>query len=155
MVGKRAGNERYDIHGSDVESLRQGFTELGVPEHRRATALELVREVLEANGARDFYWYKPPATAELCGYWDDADQNLVWVTTAAVAVINGPIIALPPRPLTYKKAEGDYVGWVLPGADPGTGGGRRSPEVPTVRCPQTFLRQPVGSLCPECDVVHP
>jgi hypothetical protein len=143
---------RYPIHGNTVESLTEGFDALCMPESRRSQAMQIVREVLKANGVSVFRWYKTERTNELACYWDDADVNKLWITPTEVHVeCRTP---RPERALTWDKEGGKYVGWLLPGAERGTGGGARTVEMPTVLCPETFLRQPAGSICPTCEVSH-
>ena len=156
MAGKRARNQTYEIHGGDTESLHRGFDAIGMPERRRSAAIEIVTEVLAANDVKDFYWYMPPTTPEVSCYWDDATRNLLWVTAGEVHVTNDPSVLRPPRPTTWSKASGDYVGWLLPGADASTGGGAlpKPHEVETALCPVSFVHQPAGVLCPDCEIVH-
>lgn len=155
MPGKRTQNWSYAVHGEGISSLTPGFDEIGMPAHRRTAAVEIIREVLTANGASDFYWYKPPATEELCCYWDDATRNLMWINAGELHVISEPsIVALPARPVTYRKQDGDLVGWLLPGAEAGAGGGPRKPTVPTVLCPDQFIEVPAAAECPYCEIRH-
>jgi len=154
MAGKRTTNQRYAIHGQDVDSLRRGFVELGMPEHRQEPALEMVRDVLAVNSAKEFFWYMPPVTIEICCYWDGANRNLLWITSAVVQILNDPEVARPSRVVDYRKADGDTVGWLLPGSEGGGGGGPKKSKIKQVRCPEYFTLQPAGARCPDCDVVH-
>lgn len=155
MAGKRESIQQYEMHGHEVASLGRGFDELGMPTYRRATAIEIVHEVLEANKASDFYWYKPPATDELCCYWDDAELNLMWINSGELHVRNDPAsVVMPPRPITYTRTDNELVGWLLPGGEAGTGGNSGKPKARSVLCPVTFIRRPVGELCPDCEVEH-
>lgn len=131
MPGKRTQNWSYAVHGEGISSLTPGFDEIGMPAHRRTAAVEIIREVLTANGASDFYWYKPPATEELCCYWDDATRNLMWINAGELHVISEPsIVALPARPVTYRKQDGDLVGWLLPAPKPERAAGPASQRCP-------------------------
>ncbi len=123
-----------------------------MPPHRRGVALEIVGEVLEAKDADDFYWFMTPGTDEVASYWDDSSINQLWITAGDVHV--HPSTELPDRARTYSKGDGVYVGWLLPGAEAGTGGGRPKTQVKTALCPETGITQPAGSICPDCDVVH-
>lgn len=155
MAGRRSGNQTYDVHGEGVASLVRGFDELGMPEHRRAAALEVVREVVAVNAVTDFYWYCIRSGSEICCYWDDADQNQMWINTTGIVLREDQSLAkLPERTRDYVLDEGRLAGWLLPGAETGTGGGPQTRAIPTVNCPETFLPVPVGSKCPDCDVVH-
>ena len=155
MAGKRSKNQSYDVHGEGVASLVRGFNEIGMPEHRRVVALEIVREVLAVNAAADFYWYCTHSDSEICCYWDDADQNQMWINTTGVLLLDDESLAKrPERTRTYFMGEGRLSGWLLPGAEMGSGGGTQTREIPTVTCPETFLLLPVGSICPDCEVVH-
>ncbi len=155
VAGKRSGNQKYKVHGEGVSSLVQGFDEIGMPEYRRSAALVLLGEVLAANDVTDFYWYMPPATEELCCYWDAAEQNQLWINAGELHVMKDEkAVRRPARPLTYSKQDGDYVGWLLPGGQGGTGGGPQKPKIASVLCPKTFLYVPAGVPCDECDIVH-
>ena len=144
----------YDVHGSGVGSLQSGFAELTMPATRQRAAVEIVTELLTVNSAEDFVWYLPPATPELSCYWGGAATNLAWITAGALHIKrDGPVVPLT-RPFTYQKADGDYAGWLLPGAEPGSGGGPKRREVATVVCPATSLRQPAGQICPDCEILH-
>ena len=154
-TGKGDANRRYAVHGDGLASIRDGFNELAMPEHRRAEAFSIVSEVLAANRVVDFRWYRTEVTNELACYWDDQPTNVLWVTPSEVHIpAERGRVTRPPRPVNWEKEDGAYVGWRLPGAERGTGGGRRKPELATVLCPQTFIRQPAGSVCPDCDCVH-
>jgi hypothetical protein len=155
MSGKGNANRRYRVHGDGVDTIRNGFAELAMPEHRRPEALAIVREVLGANDAINFRWYKPDGTNELACYWGDHPYNVLWVTASEVHIPSDTSrVRRPKRSVDWQKEEGAYVGWLLPGAERGTGGGPRNSEVETVLCPDTYIRQPAGTLCPRCDVVH-
>jgi hypothetical protein len=146
--------ERYrsrEKHGEGLRSLTNAFAELNMPVHRRPAALEIVSEVLAANSAQDFYWYVPRVTREVCCYWDGAKRNLLWISPTAVW--GRPALSRPERALTYSKEDGG-VGWLLPGAESGTGSGRPKKAVSSVLCPETGIRRPAGSTCPDCEVVH-
>lgn len=142
----------YEIHGEGLDSIRAGFGELGMPLERRDVALRIIREVLDANGVQVFRWYKTPGTNELCCYWDDADVNMLWVTPGDVHIEAST--PRPARPPNWQKQDGKYIGWLLPGANAGTGGGQWHVEVATVLCPETFLYIPAGSECPNCEFIH-
>lgn len=151
------GSERYKtyaVHGRGWGSVRAGLAELAMPSSQQQAAMELVSEIAALNGAVDFVWYMSPGTAEVKCYWDWAPTNLLWITTVGVLVKRGGPVTPLARPCTYDKAEGDYLGWLLPGAEPGTGGGAKDGAVATVLCPVTYLRQPAGQTCPDCEVVH-
>ena len=79
----------------------------------------------------------------------------MWITANNVHVHADPsVVQRPPqRSVTWVGHDG-CVGWLLPGADRGTGGGRQQPRASQVRCPVTFLWQPAGTVCQECDEVH-
>lgn len=152
-----ASGDRYlshDVHGSGVGTLPEGFAHLAMAPARQRAAQQIVSELLELNNAKRFVWYIPPATPEVCSYWDDAPTNLLWITNVGLHVKRGGPVKPLSRPITYQKQDGDYIGWLLPGAEAGLGGGTRQAEVSTVLCPVTSLRQPAGSICPDCDVVH-
>jgi len=53
----------YRVQGDRVESLSEGFDELGMPTGRRSEAIEVVREVLAANEASVLRWYKTGGTS--------------------------------------------------------------------------------------------
>jgi hypothetical protein len=155
MAGSGDRYLSYDVHGSGVESLAEGLANLAMAPARQRAAKEIVGELLTLNSAERFVWYLPPATPEVCAYWNDAPTNLLWITNVGVHLKrDGPVTPLA-RPITYEKQDGDYIGWLLPGAEAGTGGGARPSEITTVLCPVTSLRQPAGSLCPDCEIIHP
>lgn len=144
----------YDVHGSGIGTLPEGFAHLAMAPARQRAAQQIVAELLKLNKAKRFVWYVPPATPEVCSYWDEAPTNLLWIHSAAVVIKrDGPVTPLE-RPTNYRKQDGDYVGWLLPGAEAGVGGGRTRPEIDTVLCPITSLCQPAGSICPDCEIVH-
>jgi hypothetical protein len=150
--GKGEHHRTYALHGDGIDSIHAGFDELAMPFERRNEAVEIISEVLAANHAQVFRWYKPPGTNELSCYWDDADVNMLWVTPAAVH-----IDASTPRPArapTLTKQDGKYIGWLLPGAIVGTGGAVKNPVTAQALCPETFIRQPAGSICPACEISH-
>jgi hypothetical protein len=142
------------VHGRGLTSLPVGLADLAMPTSRQRAVHDIVSEILTLNGADDFVWYLPPATPELSCYWDAAATNLLWITTVGVHIKRNGLVRPLPRSFTYEKQDGDYVGWLLPGAEPGGGGGTKRPEVATAVCPATSLRQPAGRVCPECDVAH-
>ena len=153
--GKGDANKRYAVHGDGLDSIREGFDHLGMPDYRRGEAFRVVSEVLAANDVVDFRWYKTDGTNELACYWDDQPSNVLWVTSSEVHIpADRGRVQRPARAVNWQKEGGARVGWLLPGAERGTGGGRREPEAAAVLCPETFIRQPVGSVCPTCDVVH-
>ncbi len=155
MASKGNRNHKYTVHGDGIDTLRQGLIALDMPTSRQAEALAIVRDVFEANSVTDFRWYKPAITNELACYWDDAEQNLLWVTVSEVHVFaDETLVKHPQRPVNWQKEEGVYVGWMLPGALAGTGGGARKTEAPYSLCP-TGIRRAVGELCPDCEIVHP
>lgn len=155
MAGKRDQNQKYKVHGEGISTLGRGFDEIGMPEYRRSTAVTIVQEVLAANDAIDFYWYVPPATEEVCCYWDDAEKNQLWINPGELHVEKDDLrITRPARPVTYSKQNNDYVGWLLPGSQGGTGGGPQKAKIASVLCPATFLHVPAGVPCAECDIVH-
>jgi len=137
----------YEVHGDDVKSLRDGFAHIQMPPERWDAALEIVQEVLEANGVAKFCWYAPPTTAQICGYWDDAELNMIWISPSEVH-----INAQTPRPQrapTMHRAEGTEIGWLLPGATSGSGGGHRQHKKAAPLCPTCFI-DIVGSECSYC-----
>lgn len=143
----------YDVHGDGVENLREGLAEVGMEDSRRSAAVRLVEEVLEANGAVDFYWYKTSGKDELACYWDDLDKNVLWVTRSEVHVrADDPVIR--PHPTNWRGRNGELVGWLLPGAESGPGWGPSKPPITEVTCPQTGIKQPAGRECSYCEVVH-
>lgn len=152
MTGKGERHKSYALHGDGLESIHAGFDDIGMPGERRGEAMKIISEVLDANGVQDFRWYKPPATDELACYWDSAAINMLWVTAGEVHV--DVTTSRPPRPLTWQKQDGKYVGWLLPGAVPGAGGAAKQPTTPTVLCPETFIHNPAGTICPTCDIIH-
>ena len=83
-TGKGDANRRYAVHGDGLASIRDGFNELAMPEHRRAEAFSIVSEVLAANRVVDFRWYRTEVTNELACYWDDQPTNVLWVTPRPV-----------------------------------------------------------------------
>ena len=158
-MGKGDINRQYAVHGDDLESVREGFRVLGMPEHRRAEAFQIVDEVLAANQVVDFRWYKTDGHNELACYWDDQPANTLWVTASKVHIPSDTAsVTRPERPTDWQKEgqeeAGAYVGWLLPGAERGTGGGPRESEIATVLCPETYIRQPARTICPTCEVVH-
>jgi len=155
--GKGDLNERYKVHGNDLDSLRQGFREIGMPENRYREALAIVREITEANDVREFRWYKTEGKDELCCYWDKQTVNVLWITPSNVHMrAETSLVQRPQRATTWRgeRDEPDEVGWLLPGADRGPGGGPQRPKAAEVLCPETFVWQPAGTVCPVCDVVH-
>ena len=152
MSDKGDYHRTYEIHGDGLESIWRGFAELGMPQGRQAEAFAIVSEVVEANRAAGFRWYKTPGTNELACYWDGATVNMLWITAGEAHIAADT--ARPERALTWSKQDGAYVGWLLPGADGGTGGGPKKVEVAKVLCPVTYLWQPAGQPCLECEVVH-
>lgn len=155
MVGKGDANQSYRVHGDDVDSLWTGFDEIAMPEHRRDEALAIVREVVEVNDAQDFRWYKTEGKDELCCYWDDLAVNVLWITANNVHIkADVSLVRRPLRTTDWSEHDGSGVGWLLPGADRGTGGGRQRPKVVEVRCPVTYLLHPAGTVCPDCDITH-
>lgn len=158
MAPKGDAHRSYDLHGDTVESMRAGFEAIGMPPHRWAEAHDIVTEVLQANGATVFRWYKVPQKAELPCWWDDAERNLLWVWANNVhtAAPDGvPIIAMPARRVDYRTDEAfPRRGWLLPGGTTGTGGGPAKPTAEQVRCPTTTMLVPAGQVCSHCDEVH-
>jgi hypothetical protein len=152
MVKKGDLHRKYAVHGDGVESLRIGFGELGMLPSRQEAALAIARDVAQANGAAAFRWYKPPATDELCCYWDDAAVNQMWISTSEVHV--AAWTSRPDRPLTWQTEDRAYVGWLLPGAEARSGGGSVKALVAEVVCPSSFVLHPQGTECPMCDIVH-
>jgi hypothetical protein len=154
--GKGDANKRYRVHGDGVDSLRAGFHEIGMPENRRGEARAIVREVVEANDVREFRWYKTEGKDELCCYWDDHAANVLWITPNNVHIkADTSLVRRPQRTATWREdRDGGGVGWLLPGADRGAGGGRLRPKAADVRCPVTYIWQPAGTVCSSCDVVH-
>lgn len=145
-----------EAEGTDFPSLLEGFSCIGMPPERRSAARALVEEVAKLNGANDFHWYKPAGSNELSCYWDASDVNLLWIGPGHVHIrADGPVIR-PDRPIDWRKAEGEWVGWTLPGfvaGESGTGGSSRAVE--KVPCPRHLAPpQPAGAECPECCEVH-
>lgn len=155
LMRKGDTNLRYEVHGVGLDSIRDGFRELTMPDHRRGEAFRIVAEILDVNNVVDFRWYKPPGTDELSCYWDGLEANALWITASDVHVVNdiGRVVR-PARPTTWQKKGGAYVGWLLPGAEPGAGGGKRKGDVARVMCPVSFIYVPAGSICSDCEVVH-
>jgi hypothetical protein len=152
MAPKGDRHQSYDVHGEGLDTLPEGLSAIGMPELRRAEALRLVRQVATANNARVFRWYKTAGKDELCCWWDELEFNVTWVWPNRVNIKTGAV-TLPDRPIDWVGADGN-VGWLLPGAVAGTGGGPRHTSTPTTICPATYIAQPVGSECPDCEVVH-
>lgn len=152
MEPKANKNIDYEFHGNDVDSMRVGFEQIGMPNFRWEEAGVIVKEVLEANAVRSFYWYKVANTDELACYWNDATKNLLWVQRHEVHVLKE--VVLPARPIDYVKSDGELVGWLLPGGSTGTGGGPVKAGVAEVLCPATFLWIPKGVECEHCGVIH-
>ena len=155
MSSKAQRNETYERHGAGVDTLSIGFDELVMPHERRSMAIDIVRELLAANGASVLKWYMTAKTPEIACYWDDHEQNLLWITNTELHVMaDSAIAALPDRPLSWEKQGGRYVGWLLPGASSGTGGGKRNTAVATVLCPEQFVQVPADAACDYCEVFH-
>lgn len=158
MAAKGDAHLDYDLHGETVESMRSGFEAIGMPPYRWPEALSIISEVLAANDAARFRWYKVPQKAELPCWWGDAERNLLWVWANNVhtAAPDGePIIRMPPRRVDYRTDEGfPRRGWLLPGGTTGTGGGPPKPAARQVRCPATTMLVPEGQTCSHCDEVH-
>lgn len=156
MNGKGEANKRYRVHGDGFNSLTAGFQEIGMPEVRRGEALAIVREVAEANDVREFRWCKTEGKDELCCYWDNHEVNVLWITATNVHIrADISLVGRPQRTTTWREdRDGGGVGWLLPGADRGAGGGRQRPKAAELRCPVTYLWQPAGAVCPSCDTVH-
>ena len=107
MIGKGDVNRQYAVHGDDVDSIREGFRELGMPEHRRAEAFRIVGEVLAANQAVDFRWYKTDGTNELACYWGDQSANTLWVTASEAHIPSDTArVTRPGRPTDWQKEDG-------------------------------------------------
>lgn len=138
----------------DLSTLQAGFAAIGMPSERWSEAFAIVWEVLDANAAVDFRWYKPDRTDELACTWAGVGKNALWIGVNNVHVAPATTgVVLPARARTYIKENGT-VGWLLPGGNTGSGGGRRSPDTKWISCPVTQELQPVGSKCPDCMVVH-
>lgn len=153
--GKGDANKRYRVHGDGVESLWTGFEEIGMPEHRRSAALAMVREVVDANNVREFRWYKTEGKDELCCYWDDLALNVLWISANNVHFkADESLVRRSPRTTDWVEHDGSAVGWLLPGGERGAGGGRQRPKVAEVRCPETYMLHPAGTVCPDCDIEH-
>lgn len=140
----------YDIHGDDVESLRNGFAHIQMPAARWEAALEIVREVLTANDVARFYWYVPPTTAQICGYWDEAEVNMIWISPSEVHM--NAQTPRPQRAPTMERGEGAEIGWLLPGAKSGSGGGHKERKTTAPLCPTCFIKVAPGSECMFCGV---
>lgn len=154
MVANRDRYQTYDVHGQGLGTLSMGCAEIGMPDSRQRAAVEIVSELLKLNDADEFVWYVPPATPEVSCYWSGSSRLLLWISPVAVTIKrDGPVSPLQRTP-TYQKEDGKYLGWLLPGAEPGTGGGARRPDIATVICPVSFQRQPSGQLCPDCEIIH-
>ncbi len=148
-------HRRYKLHGEGFDSLSTGFNALVMPEARRTTAVAIVHEVLEANGALLLKWYMTPGTPEVACFWDDETQNTLWITAGHVHVAaESTTVIRSARPVNWEKADGRYVGWLLPGAAAGDGGGKRACQVATVLCPEAFVMVPAGIVCDYCGVDH-
>lgn len=147
-----ARNE-HEFEG-DFETLRKGFAAIGMPQERWAEASAIVRDVLDANDAVDFRWYKPDRTGELACTWEFVGQNALWIGANNVHVAPATTgVVLPARTRTYSKENGT-VGWLLPGASTGGGGGRQTPASRWIACPVTQELQPAGSECQDCMTIH-
>ena len=143
----------YRVHGSGLSSLVEGFSHIGMPEHRRKEATAIISEILDANGVGVFRWYKTDSLNELCCYWDDAAANMMWVGPGQIHIKS--TTPRPSRAITWTKAGGNEVGWLLPGAVAGSGGGPATTVVASkVLCPDSGVLIPVGTLCPYCDEAH-
>jgi hypothetical protein len=153
MPPKGDAHRSYLVHGDGLDSISTGLIAIRMPEHRRHVALALTREVARVNHARHFRWYKTPGKDELCCWWDEHEANVLWVWQGNVHVKPGAVTA-PTRPTDWIGHDG-HVGWLLPGAQRGSGGGPRRAEPGQVVCPVTFIAHPVGTECPDCEVVHP
>ena len=137
-----------------LEDLNNGFAAIDMPRERWTEAVAIVREVLKANDAVGFRWYKPDRTGELACTWAGVGQNALWIGPNNVHVAPASTgVVLPPRATTYSKQNG-AVGWLLPGAITGSGGGPRSPATKWIACPATQELQPAGTECPDCLTVH-
>jgi hypothetical protein len=154
VAAKGDKHRSYRIHGDGIDSLVVGFNEINMPDSRRAEALTIVREVLEANHAGLLRWYKTEHTDELACYWDDSEVNTLWINPGELHVARGT--PLPERNLTWQNGDGTYLGWLLPEGvtGGGSGGGDRRHQVKYVVCPRSFQQVPAESLCPDCEVVH-
>ena len=153
MAPKADKHLQYAVHGDGLGSLRGGLIAIRMPEMRRAAAIEIVRHVTESNNARAFRWYKTDGKDELCCWWDNHESNVMWIWQNHVH-LKTEAVSLPPRPTTWVGEDG-HVGWLLPGGLSGTGGHIRESRPPTTICPVTFIQQPAGSECPNCEVPHP
>jgi hypothetical protein len=126
-----------------------------MPEPRQGEALAIVREVAAVNGVRHLRWYKYESKDEFCCYWDGHTANVLWITPTNVHIqADSPLVRRPSCTVTWRDHDGACVGWLLPGADAGTGGGRSRPKAAKVRCPVTHLWLPAGTVCPDCDLVQ-
>lgn len=145
----------YPVHGTGLASIREGFVAINMPEHRRDDAYKLVGEVLAANHATTLRWYLVDSTQELCCWWDDHERNVMWVRSHEVHIdADETLVTRPPRSTTYHRSDGDYVGWLLPGGEMGTGGGSPTSQTAFVLCRREHMQVPAGSVCPWCEVVH-
>lgn len=113
------GTTQIQAEGNDFPSLLEGFSCIGMPLDRRSVARALVEEVAKLNSVGDFHWYKPAGTNELSCYWDGSGVNLLWITPGHVHVRADGSVIRPDRPIDWRKAEGEWVGWTLPGFMPG------------------------------------
>jgi L-ascorbate metabolism protein UlaG (beta-lactamase superfamily) len=62
----------------DIDTLTDGFVAIGMTPERWAEASAIVQEVLDANDAVGFHWYKPDRTDELactCG-WRRSERSV-------------------------------------------------------------------------------
>lgn len=155
MAPKGDKHLEYSVHGTGLASLHDGFDAIKMPAHRSGDALAIAGEVLTANKANTFRWYLVESTQELCCWWDDHEHNVMWIRSHEVHIpADESVVARPARAITYQRSDGDYVGWLLPGGEMGTGGGPQTQAARFVMCPREFMEVPAGSECPWCEEVH-
>jgi hypothetical protein len=134
--GKCDANKRYRVHGDGVDTLAADLDEIRMAEPRLSEALAIVREVDAANGVRSFRWYKYESKDELCCYWDGHMANVLWITPTNVHIqADSALVRRPNRTVTWRDRDGVCVGWLLPGADAGAGGGRSRPKAAKCAAP--------------------
>jgi len=104
----------YGCHGEGLGSLSVGFDYIKMPDERREEALNIISDVMRANDAHEFRWYKTDRMRELSCYWDEAEINMMWIGPGQVHIAAST--PRPSRPVTWINAGGTAVGWLLPGA---------------------------------------
>jgi hypothetical protein len=97
-----------------LSSLTAGFDMIGMPAPNQQATIEIVQEVLAANGRTEdeFSWYLQGKKKELCCTWDGAGRNLLWINRGELHVLNDrAMVKRPNRSVTFRPEHQRVVGW--------------------------------------------